>query len=161
MPSTDRSGPEGRALKATLVAVFLVATALAGSRRPARDRQAGLVELAMTGLAAHRIGRMIAFERVAEPIREPFTATVPDQTGTDETVVARGRGVRWAVGELLSCPTCVATWAALALSIGMHVFPGPTRFMVRVLSIAGVAELNHVAVEHLEWSARKARRSAG
>jgi hypothetical protein len=157
----DRNGPEGRALKLGLVGTFLAATAIAGSRqRPDAERLDPLT-LALTGMAAHRIGRMIAFERVGEPIREEFTRTIPDETGVDETVVARGRGVRWAIGELLSCPLCVGTWAALGLSIGMLVLPGPTRFVVRVLGIAGLAELNYVAVERLEWSARAARRASG
>ena len=159
MSGPDRNGPEGRALKLTLIGVFVAAATAAGSQRSAKARTSAL-ELAMTGMAAHRIGRMIAFEGVAEPIREPFTATVPDESGADETTVARGRGVRGAIGELLSCPICVGTWAALGLSIGMRVLPGPTRFVVRVLSIAGLAELNYVAVERLEWSARAARRDA-
>lgn len=162
MTDTDHNGPEGRALKLGLVGLFVGTAAVAGSRQRGRahERPEPLT-LALTGLAAHRIGRMIAFERVGEPIREEFTATVPDESGADETVVARGRGVRWAIGELLSCPLCVGTWAALALSIGMMVLPGPTRFLVRVLAIAGIAELNYVAVERLEWSARAARQAAG
>lgn len=159
MSPKDRNGPEGRALKLTLVGIFLAATSAAGSQRPGKAKTSAL-ELAMTGMAAHRIGRMIAFEGVAQPIREPFTATVPDESGADQTTVARGRGVRWAIGELLSCPICVGTWAALGLSIGLRVLPGPTRFVIRVLSIAGLAELNYVAVERLEWSARAARQAA-
>lgn len=160
MTSMDRNGPEGRALKLTLVGIFLSAATVAGRARRPHEMSPRVLDLAMSGMAAHRIGRMIAFEQVAEPLREAFTATVPDESGADETVVARGRGLRWAIGELLSCPICVGTWAALGLSIGMLVMPGPTQFVVRVLSIAGVAELNYAAVEHLEWSARAARRAS-
>ncbi len=159
--SRDPNGPAGRALKISLVATFLAAASVAGSKD---RRQRGLgdpVDIALTGMAAHRIGRMIAFEKVAEPLREPFTATVPDSTGADDTVVARGRGLQWALGELLSCPVCVGTWAALVLSIGRMVLPGPTRFVTRVLAIAGIAELNYTAVERLEWGARSARRDVG
>lgn len=155
---TERSGPEGRALKLTLIATFLSALGVAGARRGWSDRFPNVLELGLMGMAAHRIGRMVAFEGVAEPIRAPFTATVPDDSGADDTVVAQGRGVRWVLGELMSCPTCVATWAALGLSIGRLILPGPTRFAVQVLGIAEVAELNYVAVEHLEWSSRAARR---
>jgi hypothetical protein len=158
--SRDRNGPEGRALKLTLAATFLAIAGLAGARERRRDAPPGVLEIGLRGLAAYRIGRMIAFERIAEPVREPFTATVPDASGTDETVVARGRGVQWAIGELLSCPTCVATWASLALGIGAIVLPGPTRFVVRVLGVTGLAELSHLAAEHLEWTARAARRAA-
>jgi hypothetical protein len=158
--SRDRNGPAGRALKLSLVGAFLATTGLAGSRERSR-LAAHPFDIALTGLAAHRIGRMIAFEKVAEPLREPFTATVPDESGADDTVVARGRGLQWALGELLSCPICVGTWAALGLSIGRLVLPGPTRFVIRVLAIAGLAELNHVVVERLEWGARVDRREVG
>lgn len=159
--SRDRNGPAGRALKISLVATFLAAASVAGSK-DRRERGLGNpVDIALTGMATHRIGRMIAFEKVAEPLREPFTATVPDSTGADDTVIARGRGLQWALGELLSCPVCVGTWAALGLSIGRMVLPGPTRFVTRVLAIAGIAELNYSAVERLEWGARRDRRDAG
>ncbi len=159
--SRDRNGPAGRALKLSLVATFLAAAGIAGSKDRGGRGLGDPVDIALTGMAAHRIGRMIAFEKVAEPLREPFTATVPDSSGADDTVVARGRGLHWALGELLSCPICVGTWAALGLTIGRMILPGPTRFVTRVLAIAGIAELNYTAVERLEWGARSDRRNAG
>lgn len=147
-------------LKLSLVAGFLAATGAAGSRRAAPAALLDPLELCLTGLAAHRIGRMIAFEKVAEPLREPFTATVPNESGADDTVVARGRGLQWATGQLLSCPVCIATWSALGLCIGHLMLPGPTRFVVRILAIAGIAELNYVATERLEWAAGAARRES-
>jgi hypothetical protein len=155
--SRDRAGTEGRLLKLTFIGSFLGATAVASGRRPVLPTP---TELVMLGLASHRIGRMVAFERVGEPLRAPFTATVPDDSGADEAVVARGRGVRWVVGELVSCPTCVATWASLALAIGQRFLPGPTRVLVGILAVAGVAEVVNGVSEQLEWSARAARVSA-
>ena len=160
MPRHDRTGTEGRLLKLSLIGTFLSSIAAAGTTAGRRLPRTDALELAKLGLASHRIGRMIAFERVAEPIRQPFTVTVPDETGADETVVARGRGIRWALGELVSCPTCVATWAALGLYLGMTFLPGPTRVLVNVLAAAGVAELAYVAVEQLEWGGRAARKAS-
>lgn len=155
--SGDRGGVQGRALKLGLIASYVAAIGIIGSRADGRRARVGLVDIGLIGLAAHRVGRIVAFERVAVPLREPFTATVPDDTGVDETVVARGRGVQWAIGELLSCPTCVASWAALMMYLGLIVLPGPTRALVGVLAAAGVAEVTHNLVERLEWSARAAR----
>ena len=155
----DPAGTEGRLLKLTLVGTFLLSVLLVG-----RDRRvqapAAMRDLLLLGLASHRIGRMVAFERVAEPFRAPFTVTVPDDSGVDETVVARGHGVRWVVGELLSCPTCVATWSALTLTIGRRLLPGPTQMLVNILAVVGVSELVSSVVEDLEWRARAHRRSA-
>ena len=156
----DRYGVEGRLLKLTLIGTFLTSIGLTGTTRGRDLPRIGPFELLLLGLASYRIGRMIAFERVAQPLREPFTATVPDESGADETVVARGRGVRWVIGELMSCPTCVATWAALVLYVGLALVPGPTRMLVNVLAAVGVAEIAHVSVEQLEWSSRASRRQS-
>ncbi|MCA1588520.1 MAG: DUF1360 domain-containing protein [Chloroflexi bacterium] len=73
-----------------------------------------------------------------------------DESGVDETVVARRHGWSRAVGGLLSCPMCVGRWASLALTAGRVVAPGQTRILVSVLAIAALAELNNGAVELLE-----------
>lgn len=160
MSENVRKSAEARLVKLGLIGTFLAAIATAGSatsRRPS----IGPFELGVMGLASHRIGRMMAYERVAAPLREPFTATVRDSTGVDETVVARGKGAQWVFGELVSCPTCVATWAALGMYLGLTVLPGPTRALMHVLAAVGVSELVNGAVEQLEWSSRAARRHAG
>ena len=156
----DRAGTEGRLVKLALVGAYSALTLGAGVARRRRDVPS-VSELVVVGLASHRVGRMLAFERVGEPFREPFTATVPDESGADDTVVARGRGVRWVVGELVSCPTCVATWAALAMSLMRRFAPGPTSILIGSLATAGVAEVVNGLSERLEWTARAARRDAG
>jgi hypothetical protein len=153
--------PEERGAKLALIATFLGAVGMAGLWRGERRAAASVMDIALTGLASHRIGRMIAFERVAVPLREPFTETVPDDSGVDDTVVARGTGIQGVVGELLSCPTCVGTWAALGLHLGLGILPGPTRMLTTVLATAQVAELTGGVVEGLEWAARAARKRAG
>ncbi|CAN5555296.1 DUF1360 domain-containing protein [soil metagenome] len=156
----DRTGEDGRALKLTLIGTFLASVAVAGRESSQREPAREALDIVLMGLASYRIGRMVAFERVAEPLREHFTEEVPDESGVDETVVARGTGPRWVIGELLSCPTCIATWAALGLSIGSAVLPGPFRMLTNVLATAGVAEIANSGVEHLEWSGRAARAKA-
>ncbi len=118
------------------------------------------MQLLMVGTAAYRIGRMLAFERVATPLRGPFTATVPDSSGAGETVVARGTGPRWVIGELLSCPVCVATWASGGLFVGLGVVPRFTRALIAILAATGVAEVVHGLVEALTWSSERARAHA-
>ncbi|MHB9092403.1 MAG: DUF1360 domain-containing protein, partial [Chloroflexota bacterium] len=99
--------------------------------------------------------------RVAEPIRAPFTTTVPDSSGIGETVVARGKGVRWSLGELFSCPVCLATWVAAGLLYALDFIPRPTRIYVGVMSIAGVAEIVYGLSEALSWTGHAKRAEAG
>ena len=100
----------------------------------------------------------MAYERVAEPLRAPFTKVVPDDSGAGETVVARGKGVQWAFGELLSCPICVGTWVSAGLIYGLHYIPGATSVYVTVMGITGVAQIVYEVVEALTWFGRAQRR---
>jgi hypothetical protein len=118
-------------------------------------------DLIVLGLASYRTGRILAFERVAEPIRAPFTKTVPDDSGIGETVVAKGKGVQWSFGELFSCPICLATWVAAGLLYALELIPRPTRIYAGVMSIAGVAEIVYGLSETLSWFGHAKRGEAG
>jgi Protein of unknown function (DUF1360) len=158
----DLSGFEGRLLKLGLVAGFVGLTGIGSLERLVRRRaRIGPMQLLMLGAAAYRVGHMVAYERVAEPLREPFTAVVADGSGAGDTVVARGRGARWVIGELLSCPVCAGTWATLGLFIGLGALPRFTQSLITVLSATGVAELLDRVIEALTWRAERSRSAAG
>jgi hypothetical protein len=155
-------GQRERAAYLTLIGVFLGAFA-AFSRREQDERhplELGALDVAMLGLATFRAGRLAAYDRVTEPLRAPFTDTVPDQYGTDQNVVAEGSGVRKALGELVSCPTCVGTWVAAGLVYGLRVAPRPTRLFLGFMGTTGLAELVDSANESLRWSGQAARKAA-
>lgn len=149
-----------RATKLTLMSVFVAILGTFASRVIRRDEPLPLkpFDLLLLGLSSFRMGRMIAFEGVAAPLREPFTETRDDASGAGLTVVARGDGARHVVGELMSCPICAGTWVAAALVYGLHLLPGPTRVLLAIMSTTGIAELCYSVTEALDWTARAARR---
>src|SRR5919202_84762 len=151
---------QARATKLTLISVFLgvLGTFAARLVHADRDVMPRPFELLLLGLASFRDGRMIAFEGVAAPIREPFTETKPDVSGAGQTVVASGRGARRVFGALVSCPICVGTWVAAGLVYGLHLLPRPTRLFLTIMGTTGVAELCYSVTEALDWNARAARR---
>jgi hypothetical protein len=153
---------ENQVTKLTLIGVFF--TLLGFFSKWSADHNERLVirpfDLLLVGLSAFRTGHMIAYERVAEPLRAPFTETVPDETGAGETVVAEGTGVRFALGELLSCPICAGTWAAAALVYGLHLAPRPTRVLLTIMSATGIAELLNSTIEALTWVAEAQRKQS-
>jgi hypothetical protein len=157
---TNQEREQTRAAKLTLISVFLGVLATFAGRIVRRDRELVLkpFDLLLLGLSTFRVGRMIAFEGVAAPLREPFTETRPDSSGAGQTVVAAGQGWRHVIGELVSCPICVGTWVAAALVYGLHLLPTPTRVVLAIMSTTGVAELCHSITETLDWNARAARR---
>ena len=162
MPPDERDQQASRATKLALMGIFM--GSLAAFSAWTRDRgehvKVGPFDLAILGLSAYRVGHLLAYERVAAPLREPVTETIPDASGVGETVVARGSGARAAIGELLSCPVCIGTWVAAGLVYGLHLAPRPTRVFLAVMSTTGVADITNNSIEALTWIARAARKQA-
>jgi hypothetical protein len=161
--SASRDALQNRAAKLTITGVFLTLMALFSARlqRRGEDLEIRPFDLLMLGLSAYRAGHMLAYERVAEPLREPFTETKPDESGAGKTVVAAGSGFRRSFGELLSCPICVGTWVSAGLVYGLHLAPRWTRVFLAVMSSTGVAEIVYSSTEALTWIGRDARKRVG
>jgi uncharacterized protein DUF1360 len=136
---------EQRPLAAYTVLTGAFFAALGGSLVAARasrheiDRP-GALDLAMHGLAIQKVSRLIAKDKVTSFARAPFTR-FQEASGQGEVEEApRGDGLRYAVGELLVCPYCVAQWVAGGFAVG-HVFaPKTTRFLSAMWAAQAVAD---------------------
>jgi hypothetical protein len=96
-----------------LVWVSLVAGLLAATRgRAGRDPIANR-ELIPLSAATFAVSKAVARERIGTWVRDPFV----DET---EGQRPKGRGLRRALGELVTCTRCVGTWSALAV-VGLRV----------------------------------------
>ncbi len=87
--------------------------------------------------------------------------TVPDEFDAGVNGVAEGRGVREAIGMLVSCPICAGAWMASGLVYGLRIAPVPARFGAAILGVSGLAELLDAATETLSWSGQPARTQSG
>lgn len=161
MPTDQHALTRQRFAYVTLTGILMALIAALGLRRRERNSTPGLREVVVLGLAAFRMGRLVSYDRVMEPLRSPFTQTVPDPTGAGESVEPKGVGWRRAVGELMSCPICSGTWMAAMLLYGLELAPGPTRVLMTIMSAMGLSELLDSLVEWLCWNAQAARRQAG
>ena len=162
--STDvREQLQRQATYLTLTGIFLALFGIFAGReqRSGQRLNLGPGEILLLCLAVFRGGRMIAWDHVTEPLRAPFAQTVPDSSGAGDTVEPRGTGAQQALGQLLSCPICSATWVAAALVYGLRLFPGPARLMLAIFGAAGAAELANAAAEALSWHGAAARQQAG
>ena len=163
----SRNVQEEYATKLTLIGIFLSIFAAFVSRMPGRTRREGEVQLrpfdlVLLSLATFRLGRLIAYDQVTEPLRRPFTKTVEDNTGAGKTVEPRQEsGIQKSLGQLVSCPICSGTWVAAGLVYGLHILTGPTRVFMAIMSAAGGAEIVDALMEALGWSGQLARRRAG
>jgi Protein of unknown function (DUF1360) len=89
-------------------------------------------EMPVLGLATFALAKLVAKEKVDSWVREPFLEEHPDGRRRP-----KGRRLRYAVGELLSCTRCVGTWSALGL-VGMRLLrPREAGVIVPMLALAG------------------------
>ena len=152
-----------RATYLTLTGIFLAIFGLFSLRWRRQSDIARLKssDLLMLGFATYRLGHLISFDKVTEPLRLPFTETKMDDFGAAMTVEARGEGVQRALGELISCPICSGTWVAAALVYGLNLFPGPARIFTTIMGAIGMGEVLHSLTEVLSWTATLARKEVG
>lgn len=103
-------------------------------------------DLALLSGASFKLGRLIAKEKVAAPVRAPFTAYQGKADAPGEVDERpRGSGPQAALGELLTCPYCLGMWVISALIVGLVTAPRETRLVASILSALGVSDLLQVA----------------
>ena len=119
---------------AALNAVFaaLLAGVVVASRERTRERDPLTSrDLAVTSAATFALAKVIARERIGSWVREPF---VHEEDGKRP----RGRRLRHAVGELLTCTRCVGAWSALGL-VGLRLTsPATGRVVNDVLAVSAM-----------------------
>jgi hypothetical protein len=138
---------------AALNLAFLAALgALAAGEREERPGEGiALAELAVLGLATFAISKALVREKVTTWAREPFVAE--DAHGQRRP---RGSGMRFAVGELLTCTRCVGSWSSLAV-VGLRLkAPAAGRVATTVLAASAVSDLAHAGFALLSARANSA-----
>ncbi len=115
---TEPSRPPYQAY-ATIAGAFFggLATVAALSRRAPPSNA---LEFAALAAATFKVSRTLTRERVGSFVRQPFVLGDAD-TGEDERPA--GTGVQRAIGELVTCPRCLGTWSAAALSLTQMLSP--------------------------------------
>lgn len=90
-------------------------------------------EIILLAMATFSLADVFAHERIATWIRRPFDF----ETADHRPGRPRGRGLRYAVGELMGCSRCVGSWSALGL-IGLRVAsPSAAGAVTTVLAAGG------------------------
>jgi hypothetical protein len=103
-------------------------------------------DLAVGGVATHKLTRLLGKASVTSPIRAPFTEFDGAAGSGEHLESPRGHhGVRHTVGELLTCPFCLGVWVGTAYVAGMAFAPRSTRTAAAVLTVVGASDaLQHV-----------------
>jgi Protein of unknown function (DUF1360) len=124
----------------------LVAAHRAGRELP----EISAKDVILTGVATHKLSRLIARDKVTSFARAPFTRFQQTTGHAEVDEAPRGSGLQLAVGELLVCPYCLAQWIAGAFTVGHITAPRLTRLLAAMWSahaIADAAQLAYSAAE--------------
>jgi Protein of unknown function (DUF1360) len=129
---------------ATLLVFYLASVAVLTGIAVQQDRlprKFRLLDLALLGIATHKLSRIVAKDRVTGILRAPFVCYIRSAGSGEVEEEPRGRGFQRGFGHLISCPYCMAPWCATALSFGVLFAPRVTRFFAGILVSVTVSDL--------------------
>ena len=115
--------------------------------RDKSDEPVRAAEVLPIGVATFALSKLVAKEKVDAWVRVPFVEDHPDGARP------KGTGVRYAVGELLTCTRCVGVWSALGLTALRVTRPREARVVNAVL---GASAINDVAQAGFTWLCSRA-----
>ncbi len=96
----------------------------------------------MLTVATFRLARRIAKDPVTSPIRAPFTQFQgPSGHAEIAEEVREHGGVKHAVGELLTCPFCLAQWVGTAFVFGYATAPKATRLAALTMTMVAGSDV--------------------
>lgn len=124
------------------VGAALVAARATGRELPERIHAGDLV---LSGVATQKVARLLAQDRVLSFVRAPFTRYEGSSGHGEVSEEPRGRGVRYAVGELMVCPYCLGFWVASAFTGGLAFAPRATRLVAATFTALGVSDALQMA----------------
>ncbi|QIJ61276.1 DUF1360 domain-containing protein [Streptomyces sp. JB150] len=97
-------------------------------------------DVLLLGTATFKVARVLTKGKVTGFLRAPFTRRVEEGHAGEVMDEPRGGPARRALGDLVSCPFCVATWAAAGLTGYYAWAPRPARLVCAGLSAVTVAD---------------------
>ena len=128
----------------------------ATSRRRGADTAVPAREILPLALATFALSKVVAREKIGTWMREPFV----EQDAEHRPHAPRGRGLRHAVGELMTCTRCMGAWSALGLvALRVH-SPAAGRTVTTVLAASAGNDVLHTAFSLLCARANAAQNAA-
>lgn len=114
------------------------ATALIARATGRRPPRLGLWDVALMTATTHKVSRILTKDTVTSPLRAPFTRFKGAEGPSELAEEVRGEGVKHAVGELITCPFCMAQWVGTAYAAGLVFAPDTTRLVgATMTAVAG------------------------
>jgi hypothetical protein len=132
------------------VGLLAAAGAAAGARLP---DTVSPWEVTLIGVATHKLSRLVAKDTVTAPLRAPFTEFRGTGGEAELAEEVRGSGTRHALGELISCPFCLAQWVATGFAAGLVFAPRATRLVAATFTAVAASDMLQNAYAVLQQKA--------
>jgi hypothetical protein len=141
---------------ATYGALAAGVAALARWRRRDVPERPATADVVLLAAATHKLSRILTKDAVTSPLRAPFTR-YRDSTGAAEVMeeVRSDHPIRHAVGELVTCPFCLAMWTAGALTAGLVFAPRLTRYTSATLTAVAASDFLQLAYDAAKKASAK------
>jgi len=123
-----------------ILALFLLIARKAGRPIPERIEAR---DIALLGVATHKVSLLVAHDAVTSPLRAPFTELQEKQSPKSVSEKPRGKGLRRSLGELLTCHFCVGQWVASFFTYGLVFAPAVTRLVASIFAIVALSDHLH------------------
>ena len=124
-------------LEGAFLTCFTAVVVLARKREGPNALAIASSELPVMAMAVFALADVLAKEKVSTWIRAPFVVESVDH----RPGVPQGAGVRYAIGEMLTCTRCVGTWSALGLLGLRTVSPAAGRAANVILALTGANDI--------------------
>ena len=106
-------------------------------------------DIALLGMATHKLSLVGAEDAVTSPLRAPFTELREKESPKKVDEEPRGEGLRRSVGELLTCKFCLSVWLASFFTYGLVLVPRVTRLVATIFAVVTVSDHLHQAYKAL------------
>lgn len=120
----------------------------------------GMEDVALFGLATHKITRIVARDFVTAPLRAPFVRYENKERASEVNESSRGTGLQKAVGDLVSCTFCLGPWVAGALACLHAVRPRETRLVASIFALTTLSDFLHRSYEWVGQGLKRTRERA-
>lgn len=123
-----------------IFAVFLLVARGTGRGIPER---VDTKDIALLGIATHKLSMIGSNDAVTSPLRAPFTELQEKESPKKVEEKPRGDGLQRSIGELLTCQFCFGLWVASFFTYGLVLVPRVTRLVATVLTILTLSDHLH------------------
>lgn len=122
---------------------------LRGDRVP---QQYAILDLVLGALATHKFSRLLSKDAVTMPLRAPFTKYEEPAGSGEVNESPRQTHPQHTIGELVTCPFCLAPWVASGYVAGLVLAPRLARTWAAASSIVAASDVLQHAYARLETS---------